>query len=324
MTDTQTIGVDKKVAVKELDVFVSDTFRDGFYDSCKDVQFGATNSFAMDLIGGGAKNSLAFLKYMGTQRPGLGSPFQINFPDPNKAIPPDNEDEISPVDPNPLSCADRSMISAGCTCVDCPSICPTLPYLPPPAPPHQSRCHIGAMSCTSFVLILVYGLGVLALLLTYSFSLTLRARQRRYERLALLAGEVGGGLEEDIDGEGAVLSPTSSQPRQGMSDGFGRARGRDRDREDVGSGDRDSYPNSGRSGSSHFGMGRGASLLDPIDALQPRQSKINVALRTFFYKLGLFCAMRPCECSDRLSCDAKDALSRPQFPLQSLHSSSRA
>jgi len=156
------------------------------------------------------------------------------------------------------------------------------------------------MSCTSFILILIYGISVLALLLAYSFNLTLRARQRRYERLALLAGEDGGHLEEDIDGEGAPLSPTTSQPRMGIVDGL--KRGRDRSADDEGAGDRDSYPNSGRSGSSHFGMGRGASLLDPIDALQPRQSKINVALRSFFYHLGLFCATRPCE--SRLNLDA--------------------
>lgn len=59
-----------KTAVKTVDYAVSEEFKEGFYDSCKSVQFGATNGFAMDLIGGGAKNASAFLSYMGAERPG--------------------------------------------------------------------------------------------------------------------------------------------------------------------------------------------------------------------------------------------------------------
>jgi hypothetical protein len=36
-----------KTAVKSVEYAVSDEFREGFYDSCKSVQFGATNGFAM-------------------------------------------------------------------------------------------------------------------------------------------------------------------------------------------------------------------------------------------------------------------------------------
>lgn len=275
VAQTQLIGraPNQQEAVKEVEYYVSDAFRDGFFDSCKDVQFAAINSFAMDLIGGKAKDSRAFVKFMGKESSaGLGSPFQISFPEPSTVEP---EKGISPLAAPPLVCSDPGLASR-CTCVDCPSICLELPYLPPPAPPHQSRCHIGALSCTSFVLILGYSLVVLAILGTYAFNLTLRARQRRWERHALFAGESG--VEE---GDAAPLSPN------------GIRRGRDREWEDS-TGDRDSFPNSHRSGSSHMGMGR-ASLLEQIDALQPRQSKINVTLRRMFYKLGLFCAKYPCE-----------------------------
>ncbi|CAD6885601.1 unnamed protein product [Tilletia controversa] len=66
-------------AVKEVNFYVGDAFRTAFYDSCKDVQFGAGNSFVMDFIGGGARNADAFLKFLGDEKP-LGSPFQLNFP----------------------------------------------------------------------------------------------------------------------------------------------------------------------------------------------------------------------------------------------------
>lgn len=39
-----------------IDYFVSDTFGDGLYDSCKDVKFGTTNSRAIQFVGGGARN----------------------------------------------------------------------------------------------------------------------------------------------------------------------------------------------------------------------------------------------------------------------------
>lgn len=282
VNQTQTVGriPNQQTAVKEVDVYVSDVFRDGFFDSCKDVQFGATNSFAMDLIGGGAKNSLDFLKYMGTERPGLGSPFQITFPPPEIAQP---KEEIEPLSPEPLSCSDPSQLSARCTCVDCPSICPTLPYLPPPPDPHQSHCRVGSLSCLSFALVLTYSILLLAVLLAYIFNFTLKARQRRYERLALLSGDSG--LVEDPDA--AALSTTNSQPPFVLS--ASKPRGRERSN---GDGERDSFPS--RSGSSHMGMGRGTSLLDPIDALQPRKSKVNVVLKRAFYQLGFFCASRPC------------------------------
>lgn len=54
-------------AVKSLAFHVSTHFGQGFFDSCKNVKFGATNGYAMEFLGGGAKNWLAFLRYMGTE-----------------------------------------------------------------------------------------------------------------------------------------------------------------------------------------------------------------------------------------------------------------
>lgn len=238
------------VAVKEVNYLVSDEFRQGFYDSCKSVQFGATNGFAMDLIGGGAKDANGFLKYMGDVRPGLGSPFQISFP----------ETQDTSYDRKPLSCSDDAL-EARCACVDCPSTCPTLPYVPPPS---AGGCKVGSVSCLTFALLIVYSVCILLGLVYFSWKQAVRHRQRRYERLAL------------VD---PPLSPSMSGPQNGLDGMVGR--GEDSE--------------SGPSGSIHFRLGRGASLLDPMDHLQPKQNKINAALRRFFYRLGLFCAKRPLE-----------------------------
>ncbi|WVQ79319.1 hypothetical protein IAT38_001416 [Cryptococcus sp. DSM 104549] len=241
-----------KDAVKEVDYEVSSEFKQGFFNSCKDVQFGATNGFAMDLIGGGAKNASGFLKYMGDLRPGLGSPFQINFPD--------NDD--SAYSRVPLGCADAGDINARCACADCPSVCPSLPYV---SPPSSSKCHVGSVSCLTFSLLIIYSVAILLGLVFYSWKQALRHRQRRYERVALLD------------------PPHSPTILNGQNNGLDGLVGRGDDAE------------SGPSGSIHFRLGRGASLLDPMEHLQPKQNKINAALRRFFYRLGLTCARRPIE-----------------------------
>ena len=51
-TQSITTGGKTKEAVKSLDFAVGPEFGTGFFDSCKDVKFGATNGFAMDLLGG--------------------------------------------------------------------------------------------------------------------------------------------------------------------------------------------------------------------------------------------------------------------------------
>lgn len=271
---------------------MSDEFKSGFFDACKDVQFGATNSYSMDLIGGGAKDGQAFLSYMGKERPGLGSPFQINFPR-QDSMPSDQG--FDPLNPWPLSCSDYSRLDSRCTCADCPSVCPSLPPLPPPPPAHpQPSCHVGHLSCGAFTVVLIYSVGVLALLTAYILQVTMRARARRYERVA---------LDEDGLGEAAPMSPTgisqqgpyfNTEQASSYSSSHRRRDGSQNSNGGVG------YPSSGQSGESGGLVGRGASLLDPREQLQPRRSRINVVLKQVFYKLGLFCAGKPCTSSELL------------------------
>jgi len=42
--------------VDGIDFFVTDTFGEELFDSCKDVKFGTMNTRAIDFIGAGAKN----------------------------------------------------------------------------------------------------------------------------------------------------------------------------------------------------------------------------------------------------------------------------
>lgn len=245
-----------EIAVKSVEFHVGQQFGEGFFDSCKNVQVGSTNGFAMDLIGGGAKNYSAFLKFMGDEKP-LGSPFQINYPftsPPSKTV----------LDPTPRNCADNDLASR-CTCIDCPNVCQNLSYVPPPN--IEATCHVGALTCLSFVLVLAYALAVVSFLLGYVLEVTIRKRrEQKYERMVLSTDTA------------SVISPRT--PSRGL----------------IGAGSLahpDGEESSGAQSESRHVLGRGASLLDPIETVQPRQYRLNTLLRRGFYQLGLMAASSP-------------------------------
>lgn len=272
VTATQETDTGKE-AVESLDFFVDRHFKKGFYNSCKDVQFGATNGFAMDLIGGGAKDADAFLKYLGDKKPGLGSPFQINFPD-------SRHSEMRPLNVAPLDCSANDL-AARCTCVDCPAVCATLPYVEPPRPPNSPVCTVGTVSCLTFSMLIIYSVTVLAGVLAYSATLGLKMRKnRKMDRLALLSDRsapISPGIEGPREVPEGTINPFSHHAMDPSSTS------RSRSATNASRGD----------ASSRYRLGGASSLLDPIEQLQPRQSKINIALRSFFYRLGWNCATKP-------------------------------
>ncbi|KAJ3998282.1 patched family-domain-containing protein [Lentinula boryana] len=172
VTSTQTTN-SNQIAVKSVDFFVGPQFSQGFFESCRDVKFDASNGYAMDFIGGGAKDYQGFFRFLGEEKD-LGSPFQINFPSISTT-------PFSPLNPPPRNCSNNDLDSR-CTCIDCPSICPVLPDLPTT----ESICHVGVLSCLSFTLILTYSLAVVGFIVGFLIQNTIRKRrERRYERLAL-------------------------------------------------------------------------------------------------------------------------------------------
>lgn len=141
-----------KFLVTELDNLVSDKYASTFYDSCKDVKFGATNGKAMDFIGGGAKNYTQFLKFLGDKK-FLGSPFQINFPRPDESTFPGME----AMDKHAYPC-DTDDELYRCACLDCGGSCTELPEVQA-----EKQCYVGLLPCLSFAVIIVYSffLGLL-------------------------------------------------------------------------------------------------------------------------------------------------------------------
>ncbi len=161
----------------ELDQLVSDKYGSGFFDSCKDVKFGPTNSNAMTFIGGGAKNYTDFLKFLGKKNPPFGSPFQINFPRPTDYP----EKSMRPLTMTPIACNDEDP-NLRCPCVDCPAVCPELPAIS-----RNGSCHVGLLPCLSFGAILTYSVLILLLATAVSGHIAwAKHSRRRSERMRLL------------------------------------------------------------------------------------------------------------------------------------------
>lgn len=255
-TSTQ-LSYDGRLAVKSVDFFVGEQFANGFYDSCSGVKLGSANSYAMDFIGGGAKNSSSFLKYLGDVKD-IGSPFQIDF---EFSSPP----HFQPYNPTPRHCSDSDLQSR-CTCTDCADVCPVLPPVEPPN--SDSACHVGRISCLTFALTNLYGLVVAAFIFIYVLGLVWKSKKdKKVDQLAL-------------PGEDPADNPLS--PRSHTRSLLGASA--------LPHGVEESY--GGQSADLRH-LGRGASLLDPMETLQPRQYRLNTYLRRSFYRLGLLCANSP-------------------------------
>lgn len=162
--------------VTELDQLISDEYGEGFYNSCKDVKFGPSNSNAMTFIGGGAKNYTAFLKFLGDEKP-FGSPFQINFPRPGQY----KEEKMNPLPIIPKRCNDEDE-NFRCACVDCPDVCPKLPDVK-----EAESCHVGLLPCLSFAALLTYSVLLLLFGITILGHVAwVKHSRRKIERLRLL------------------------------------------------------------------------------------------------------------------------------------------
>lgn len=150
ITDTTIAKDTQKEIITELVQYVEPSTASKFFDSCKNLKFSATNGYAMDLIGGGAKNYQQFLKFLGDEKPMLGgSPFQINFAY-------EENDQMTLRDTPMKDCNDEVY---KCACSDCLEACPTLPSFQGLG----GFCKVGSIHCFSFATIIVFVCMILAL-----------------------------------------------------------------------------------------------------------------------------------------------------------------
>ncbi|MBW0485509.1 hypothetical protein O181_025224 [Austropuccinia psidii MF-1] len=320
-------------AVKSLDFWVDERFGNAFFNSCKEVKFGATNGYAIDLIGGGAKNWKDFLGYMGQERPGLGSPFQIDFPSTsnNHLLPITSESNptslnsllettltnttFTPLNPVPLRC-DSSALDARCACTDCSSVCTSLPPSPPLFIPKVSSntCFVGQVNCSDFFIIFLYSLALSGTLI-YIFWLEVLKRRK-----------TGNGTRRNSDGGSGYETPSGYErvslhdplAPNSSSESFDAPESDDEDPNRIGRTNNPLIgatsiaqaegPERSRSIASlspnesffvHRRLTQSSSLTADADMRlmgihhQPRSYPLNVFLSRIFYYIGFSCASRP-------------------------------
>ena len=185
---TETVPNKEKTLVTELDNLWTEEYKKGFYNSCKDVKFGAANTPAMSFIGGGAKNYTQFLAFLGKKNPPFGSPFQINFPEHSDSRFPGT----TPANDKPAPCNSTDP-SLRCSCVDCEGSCAELP-----AVKQDRQCHVGAWPCLSFAVVLVYAIAVALLVTAVTGHVAYRKRaQSKSDRLRMLQDVAASDDEDD-------------------------------------------------------------------------------------------------------------------------------
>ncbi|BFZ57662.1 niemann-Pick type C-related protein 1 [Savitreella phatthalungensis] len=150
---------DGKDVVSHLSYYIDDESLAGFYNSCREVKFSATNGYAMDLLGGGATDGRGLARFLGRKSP-VGSPIQIDFP---TEVP----TTMQSAHIDTVACDDAVY---GCACIDCSGRCPKLPETSAPG----TTCLVGSMHCLSFAVALAYSLGTIFFIVLY-----LRTRVRK-------------------------------------------------------------------------------------------------------------------------------------------------
>ena len=175
-----------KSVVTHLSHYLNSDYESRFFDSCKSVKFSATNGFVMDLIGGGAKDALSFLQFLG-HKSILGSPIQIDYPD----LAPENMQEF---DRETKSCDDADQ-NYRCACVDCPQSCPHLEA----TPDLNYRCHVGLLPCISLGVIIAYIAAFATLIGGYLVHQRSVQRLNKMTSRLHLASRDAANLEEDSE-----------------------------------------------------------------------------------------------------------------------------
>ncbi|KAL8514331.1 hypothetical protein ACS0TY_013446 [Phlomoides rotata] len=150
---TSIAKVGNNLTVNGIDYYITDTFGEGMFESCKEVKFGTMNTRAIEFIGAGAKNFREWYAFIG-RRAGLGvpgSPYAINF----LPVAPESTG-MKPMNVSIYSCGDTSL---GCSCGDCPlsGACSSSAL---PSPPEKGSCsvRIGSLNakCVEVAVAIIY------------------------------------------------------------------------------------------------------------------------------------------------------------------------
>ena len=140
---------DPRQVIQMVDYHVSDTYANGLYDSCKDVQMPSTNAKALDIICGKPAADCSvqdWLDFMGSTTNGQ-TPFTINYHIHNASTA-----DVRPMNHSVTPCDQKYGNMSACSCQDCQATCAPLPPPPPPKVP----CTLQGMDCWLFAMLMTF------------------------------------------------------------------------------------------------------------------------------------------------------------------------
>jgi Niemann-Pick C1 protein len=191
--------------ITAIDLYITNDYLNGTYDSCKQISVPSSGQLAMDLMCGpwGASkcSAMRWFNFMGTAGPtNPFVPFQINYL--NSSGPVDKNGQVfKPLDPKVTPCNKAfDAKSAACSCVDCEASCP----VPPPQPPPPQPFKIAGFDGYFFLMVIVFVVG------TFLFLMVVFVCPSRADIVGLVTGH---GSEEMRAAVGRRLAGGDRQSR---------------------------------------------------------------------------------------------------------------
>lgn len=152
--------------IKAVDYFITPTFVNGMFNSCKDVQIPSANMKALSMVCGTTAAKCTpkiWVDYMGDIQNGQ-TPFPINFTIVNDPVKEYNE-TFFPMNATIIPCSKAvGNRTSACSCQDCESSCSPIPPPPPPTKPWKILnldAAVFIMGCVFIVFTIVFGIYVI-------------------------------------------------------------------------------------------------------------------------------------------------------------------
>ncbi|XP_043798888.1 NPC intracellular cholesterol transporter 1 isoform X6 [Apis laboriosa] len=150
------IGKENEIEyINGINIYITDKYIEGTFNSCSKVSVPSTGQLAMDLMCGiwGASRCTAWkwFHYMGDAANNVYVPFQITYINTDEPI-----DSFIPVDPKVTPCNKAlNKNTPACSCVDCEASCP----VPPPIPPLPRPSTIFGYDSYAVIMIITFVCG---------------------------------------------------------------------------------------------------------------------------------------------------------------------
>ncbi|XP_032685045.1 NPC intracellular cholesterol transporter 1 isoform X2 [Odontomachus brunneus] len=203
MNVTDTAKVDDNEYINGVEVYITNRYLEGTFNSCNKVSTPSTGLLALDLMCGdwGASRctALKWFHFMGDAANNMYVPFQITYVNTDVPV-----KSFEPLDPQITSCSKplNKHIPA-CSCVDCEQSCP----VPPPPPPLPQPFLILGYDGYEVVMTVIFVCGsCLFLLLVMCFSQRKRIVARGEEVGRQVGRRLAAGLHHPGDGARIALA----------------------------------------------------------------------------------------------------------------------